>query len=214
MAIKVNGTTVINDSRQLQNVASVDATTVAALGAAGVGGGYWTNLTEVTLGASSVSAIDVTLPTGYDVLKLTARFPVCVGSTNRKLEMQMLDSSNATDSFSYATEIFASDENRSQENGKSGSTFVLSKEYGEDARDYCLYSLYFFDVDSTTIHTKWQGQGSTYMTLNTKGSNMISSGIQYSTASVTSKARFVLSGSASFNTDDGCYYRLYGHTYS
>ena len=37
MAIKVNGTTVINDSRQLQNVASVDATTVAALGAAGVG---------------------------------------------------------------------------------------------------------------------------------------------------------------------------------
>ena len=39
MAIKVNGTTVINDSRQLQNVASVDATTVAALGAAGVGGG-------------------------------------------------------------------------------------------------------------------------------------------------------------------------------
>lgn len=46
MAIKVNGTTVINDSRQLQNVASVDATTVAALGAAGVGGGAneWTNL--------------------------------------------------------------------------------------------------------------------------------------------------------------------------
>ena len=38
MAIKVGGTTVINDSRQLSNIASVDATTVAALGAAGVGG--------------------------------------------------------------------------------------------------------------------------------------------------------------------------------
>ena len=38
MAIKVNGTTVINDSRALTNIASVDATTVAALGAAGVGG--------------------------------------------------------------------------------------------------------------------------------------------------------------------------------
>jgi len=38
MAIKVNGTTVINDSRALQNVASVDATTAAAMGAAGVGG--------------------------------------------------------------------------------------------------------------------------------------------------------------------------------
>ena len=32
MAIKVNGTTVINDSRALSNIASVDATTVARLG--------------------------------------------------------------------------------------------------------------------------------------------------------------------------------------
>jgi hypothetical protein len=39
MAIKVGGTTVINDSRQLSNIASVDAATVSALGAAGVGGG-------------------------------------------------------------------------------------------------------------------------------------------------------------------------------
>ena len=38
MAIQVNGTTVINNSRQLTNIASVDSTTVAALGAAGVGG--------------------------------------------------------------------------------------------------------------------------------------------------------------------------------
>jgi hypothetical protein len=39
MAIKVGGTTVIDDSRALSNIASVDATTVAALGAAGVGAG-------------------------------------------------------------------------------------------------------------------------------------------------------------------------------
>jgi len=39
MAIKVGGTTVIDDSRALSNIASVDATTVAALGVAGVGGG-------------------------------------------------------------------------------------------------------------------------------------------------------------------------------
>ena len=37
MAIKVNGTTVINDSRSLTNIASIDATTVAAFSAAGVG---------------------------------------------------------------------------------------------------------------------------------------------------------------------------------
>jgi hypothetical protein len=39
MAIKVGGTTVINDSRALTNITSVDATTVAALGTSGVGGG-------------------------------------------------------------------------------------------------------------------------------------------------------------------------------
>jgi len=39
MAIKVSGTEVISDSRGLNNIASVDATTVASLSAAGVGGG-------------------------------------------------------------------------------------------------------------------------------------------------------------------------------
>ena len=39
MAIQVNGTQVIGNSRELTNIASVDATTVAAFGAAGVGGG-------------------------------------------------------------------------------------------------------------------------------------------------------------------------------
>ena len=39
MAIQVNGTQVIGNSRELTNIASVDATTVAAMAAAGVGGG-------------------------------------------------------------------------------------------------------------------------------------------------------------------------------
>ena len=39
MALKVGGTEVITNARQLSNIASVDATTVTALGAAGVGGG-------------------------------------------------------------------------------------------------------------------------------------------------------------------------------
>ena len=39
MAIQVSGTTVIDDSRSLTNITSVDATTVASISAAGVGGG-------------------------------------------------------------------------------------------------------------------------------------------------------------------------------
>ena len=46
MAIKVNGTTVINDSRSLTNIASVDATTAASIIAAGVG-----DITAVTAGS-------------------------------------------------------------------------------------------------------------------------------------------------------------------
>ena len=38
MAIQVNGTEVISNSRALNNITSVDATTAAAVGAAGVGG--------------------------------------------------------------------------------------------------------------------------------------------------------------------------------
>ena len=63
MAIKVNGTTVINDSRALSNIASVDATTATAIGAAGVGGSLeFLSETNIT---SSVSYIDISFPTGY-----------------------------------------------------------------------------------------------------------------------------------------------------
>ena len=35
MAIKISGTTVVNDSRQLQNIASLDSTTAATIASAG-----------------------------------------------------------------------------------------------------------------------------------------------------------------------------------
>lgn len=69
MAIKVNGTTVINDSRALSNIASVDATTVASLGAAGVGGGGTIDLTATgaisagdLVGISSTGGAEVVSP--------------------------------------------------------------------------------------------------------------------------------------------------------
>lgn len=176
--------------------------------------GHWTNLAEVTLGGSQVSAIDITLPTGYDSFKLDIRFPLVVGSTSKKLEMKLLNSSDSARNFSYATDVFESSEDRVQETSRFSSDMVLSATYGGTAGDYCWYSLQFFDAASSSINTKYIGQGGGYNNANSKGSNMISSGIQYSTASVTSKVRFVLAGSTSFNTASDCYYRLYGHTYS
>jgi hypothetical protein len=53
MAIKVNGTTVINDSRALSNIASVDATTAGAMAAAGVGGLSTVVATDASMGTGS-----------------------------------------------------------------------------------------------------------------------------------------------------------------
>ena len=85
MAIQVNGTTVIDNSRQLTNISGVDATTVAALGTAGVGGGGWTSLsntyttnyysctTSQDTGWLNMSTILSGLPTDYKLLYIQAR---------------------------------------------------------------------------------------------------------------------------------------------
>jgi len=176
--------------------------------------GHWANLAEVTLGGSNVSAIDITLPTGYDSFKLDIRFPKGVGSSsNKKLEMKLLNSSDSAVNFSYATDVFETNNNRVQENSRFANDIVLSFAYGANVSDHVWYSFQFFDAESSSIHTKYIGQGGGYNHNAATAANMISSGIQYSTASVTSKVRFVLAGGTSFSTDDGCYYRLYGHTY-
>ena len=63
MAIKVNGTTVINDSRALNNITSVDSTTATAIGNAGVGGS--TTLITADQAISSGTSFTITLPSGY-----------------------------------------------------------------------------------------------------------------------------------------------------
>ena len=105
MAIKVNGTTVIDDSRQLQNVASVDATTVAAMGAAGVGG----MTTEVAKNAAFGTGNAVKLTLGnykvqtFDIYNLKA-------SANTYLKGQVTDSSDNVLTASYA--YFNTDKNQ------------------------------------------------------------------------------------------------------
>ena len=63
MAIKVNGTTVINDSRQLTNIASVDSTTKSAIESAGVGG-KTTLITDSNI-SSGTSSVSINFTGGY-----------------------------------------------------------------------------------------------------------------------------------------------------
>lgn len=62
MAIKVNGTTVINDSRALTNISSIDTTTKNAIAAAGVGGAM-TLLTDSSFG--QVAGVYQSFTAGY-----------------------------------------------------------------------------------------------------------------------------------------------------
>ena len=64
MAIQVSGTEVISNARALTNIASIDATTAASIGAAGVGGA-WEEILNTTISTSTVAEIVVSLPAGY-----------------------------------------------------------------------------------------------------------------------------------------------------
>ena len=91
MAIQVNGTTVINNSRALQNISSVDATTVAALGNAGVGG-LTTVLTDN--GTVNSSRLSISFTGGYDryIISLSDIRP---SSDNQTWYMRLLNSSGS-----------------------------------------------------------------------------------------------------------------------
>ena len=67
MAIKVSGTNVITDGRALNNITSIDATTAAAIGSGGVGGGTTLIATTTLSGAREISVSSLSL-SDYDLL--------------------------------------------------------------------------------------------------------------------------------------------------
>lgn len=64
MAIQIGGTTVVNDSRQLQNIASLDSTTTTTLQGAGLGGIGFTSGTNLYYDNDFTSADQYVFPTG------------------------------------------------------------------------------------------------------------------------------------------------------
>jgi len=99
MAIKVNGTTVINDSRALSNIASVDATTATAIGAAGVGGALeYLGKTSIT---SDGAYFQYEWPTsGYVGFKIIINDIRSVLTERRILKLKLVNASNNVNSSS------------------------------------------------------------------------------------------------------------------
>ena len=76
MAIQVSGTTVIDDSRNLTNITSVDATTVASISAAGVGGGG----THDFVASGAISNGDVVVLNSDGTVSVVATTPDSAGT--------------------------------------------------------------------------------------------------------------------------------------
>jgi len=95
MAIQVNGTTVIDNSRNLTNIASVDAATVTALGNAGVGGGATSLIQSPTSIGGSASTKTFSLSSSYDVIYLYVEGIQALSSTSAAyFSARAKDSSN------------------------------------------------------------------------------------------------------------------------
>jgi hypothetical protein len=65
MAIKISGTTVVSDARELQNIATVDTTTVDTLKAAGLGGGGGSGLFNTAISSATGYAINTSMATAF-----------------------------------------------------------------------------------------------------------------------------------------------------
>jgi hypothetical protein len=91
MAIKVNNTEVISDSRGLNNIVSIDATTAATIGAAS-GGGSTTLLVDQSI-TSNVNYIQLDFTSGYKRFVIQLRGIVSNSATNGGMEARMTNGS-------------------------------------------------------------------------------------------------------------------------
>ena len=99
MAIQVSGTQVIGNSRELTNIASVDATTATAIGAAGVGGALeYLGKTSIT---SDGAYFQYEWPTsGYAGFKIIINDIRSVLTERRILKLKLVNASNVVNSAS------------------------------------------------------------------------------------------------------------------
>lgn len=84
MAIQVSGTTVINDSRQLQNIASLDATTTATIGAAAGGSAVLSSWDPTSPDTTFSSSGTWTKPSGYSDSTVVVFYLVGGGAAGAK----------------------------------------------------------------------------------------------------------------------------------
>jgi hypothetical protein len=192
----------------------VDATTAAAITAGGVGGGHWTSLSEVTLGGSAVSAIDITLPSGYDKHLIDFVIPtVASGTAGSALRLNILNSGTAQ--YYHYTGMYT--DNYAQRNQSEN---VTEMSYVPDVGDFFVgyptfihSTIEVFDASSSSLATRYLFRGGGGAEVGNEALYVAGQGKQV-TPATSSTLRFKWQAGSNFATGSGFYYRLYGHSYS
>ena len=212
MAIKVNGTTVINDSRALTNIASVDATTKNAISAAGVGGLTTVIAENVALGSGSALSVSLGDYT-RQIIWIWGNPIHNVNSTGRNMLGYLTDASGtAITGVEYLANIGASGLNISFFGTPSNSLFLTGdvNEPGETHKELVAV----FTVDhaySTSLRTQYDTRTTVINTLyptSTSGTTTRWKSGTMHVAERNSSLMLTLQAGASFSS--GLYYSSIG----
>jgi hypothetical protein len=203
MAIQVNGTTVINDSRALNNITSADAATVAALGTAGVGGST-TNLGDTSLSGTPTS-FDVSLDSGYE--KHHIHVSGLTGNDySAGLQIQMANSSGSIIT-SVGNYIWSYFEAPNYASGGTGSAYVNVVNNG-------VYNTTYPGVlDVVIVGARESGKRTIgfFQYYESNGSKISIGGFSMSTVQENTKLRIaVRNTSYRLAFQSGAYYKKYG----
>lgn len=163
MAIQVNGTEVISNSRALNNIASVDATTAASMTAAGVGGEPgWEYVTTIN-NSSTVSYIDYDFDTTYNhFMFLSGGWISTASYTLLNPKMRVKFKTNST--TLYGDWLTWQETYHDQTHyGDSHINLVDLATSGTSYEDSPTSKFEVWDVKDSTTHTRWESSGGTMM---------------------------------------------------
>ena len=131
MAIQISGTTVINNSRQLQNIASLDSTTAAAITAAGVGAATAGQLggNMVVSGRFDASDVDTKVQSGYSNFQVGQSGVLCFWGDNNN-GSNYRDILRSTDGGSTLTRVYRHVNNASWYSWQNGRDQIVTDNSG------------------------------------------------------------------------------------
>tara|TARA_R100000742_G_C4279624_1_gene104808 strand:- start:564 stop:1196 length:633 start_codon:yes stop_codon:yes gene_type:complete len=128
MALKVGGTEVITNARQLSNIASVDATTVTALGTAGVGGGAYEVISDAAY-TSDTSSVTFTVAPDYMYILEFNGLDITAGGSELHLTASS-DAFSTTSTFQWAAVRRNIGGNKASQNHTAGTQAYARLTYG------------------------------------------------------------------------------------